>query len=73
MSDFKVRIASIPTREYVVAEIFYNHEQWVEISQEMGEFVIRFYSPDEGDYWEFSCDEALEVLEKAKKRLKGEG
>ena len=71
MSNFEVIIASLPTREYVVAEIYYNDEQWVEISQETGELRIQFYSPLRGGYWEFSCEEALQVLERAKKRLLG--
>ena len=69
MSNFEIKIASIPTRENLVAEIFYKHEQWIEISQETDELLIRFYSPTEGDFWEFSCDEALQVLDQAKKKL----
>ena len=71
MSNFRIEVADIPTRENLVVEIFYKYEQWVEISQETEEVLIRFYSPDEGDFWEFSCDEALQVLNQAKKRLLG--
>ena len=69
MSDFRIEVADIPTRENLVAEIFYKGEQWVEISQEHGELIIQFYSPEEDDYWEFPFNEAMEALEKAKKKL----
>ena len=69
MSNFEIEVASIPTRENLVAEIFYKDEQWVEISQETGELLIQFYSPNHGDYWEFSFDEAIQALKQAKKKL----
>jgi hypothetical protein len=71
VSNFEIEIASIPTRDKLVAEIFYKHEQWVEISQETDELIVRFYSPDEGNCWKFNLDEALEVLQKAKLKLLG--
>lgn len=70
-SKFEIVIASLPDRERVVAEIFYENVQWVEISQETDELVIQFYSHPEQIYWEFSYDEALEVLNQGKKKLVG--
>ena len=69
LDSFRITVASLPDRENLVAEISYKGEQWVEISQETGEFLIQFYSPDDDDYWEFSFNEAMEVLEKAKEKL----
>jgi hypothetical protein len=67
---FTIKIASLPYRENLVAEIYYNHEQWVEISQEPNDLlIVQFYSPLEGKYWEFNLDEALDALQEAKKRL----
>ncbi|MEI6241893.1 MAG: hypothetical protein WCP39_00620 [Chlamydiota bacterium] len=67
---FSIKIASLPYRENLVAEIYYNHEQWVEISQETNDLlIVQFYSPLEGKYWEFDLEEALEVLQTAKKKL----
>lgn len=40
MPNFEIKIAIIPTRENLVAEIFYKHEQWIEISQETDELLI---------------------------------
>ena len=70
---FRITIASLPDRENLVAEILYKGVQWVEISQETEELTIQFYSHPRQRYWEFLLDEALEVLEKAKKRLLGLG
>ena len=71
--NFVIKVGSVPHREELVAEIYYNHEQWVEISQEQGSLIIRFYPPLVGRCWEFSLDEALEALEGAKKRMLGLG
>lgn len=68
LNNFRVVIASLPNRENCVCEIYYNHVQWVEISQETEETIIQFYSHPDQDYWEFPLDVALQVLEKAKRR-----
>ena len=73
MEKFCITIASLPNRENLVAEIFYENVQWVEISQETEELIIQFYSHPRQEYWEFPLDEALEALEKAKKRFLGMG
>ena len=69
MEKFQITVASLPDREQLVAEIFYEGVQWVEISQETNEFIIQFYSHPMKKYWEFSFEEALKALELAKKRL----
>ena len=42
---FNITIASLPNRERVVAEICYNNELWIEISQETDELSIQCYPP----------------------------
>lgn len=69
MENFCITIASLPNRENLVAEIFYEGVQWVEISQETNETMIQFYFHPRQDYWEFILDDALEALTQAKKRL----
>lgn len=70
MEKFRITIASLPDRERLVAEILYEGVQWAEISQETGdEVVIQFYPHPRKKYWEFSYNEAMEVLEKAKTKL----
>lgn len=73
MEKFRITIASLPDRECLVAEILYEGVQWAEISQETGELIIQIYLPSDKKYWEFPLEEALEAVEKAKKRLLGIG
>lgn len=53
LDGFVVKIASIPHREELVAEIYYNHEQWVEISNESNQLIMQFYSPLEKNIGNF--------------------
>lgn len=69
MEKFRITIASLPDREQLVAEILYDGVQWAEISQETDDLMIQFYSHPRKKYWEFSLEEAMEALERAKKRM----
>lgn len=66
---FSIKIASDTDRENVFAEIYYNEEEWAEISQEGEQPLIVFFPPLQGKYWEFPLEEALEAIAEAKKRL----
>lgn len=68
-NNFRIIIASLPYRKNCVCEIYYNQEQWVEISQEGAEVIIQFFAPMSKEYWEFPLETALEVLQKAKQRF----
>ncbi|NGX43352.1 MAG: hypothetical protein K940chlam7_01647 [Chlamydiae bacterium] len=68
-NNFRVTVVSLPDRESLVAEIYYDAVQWVEISQERGELVIQFYHHPLKDYWEFSFEEAMKILHEAKQEL----
>lgn len=70
MNKFRITVASLPDRENLVAEISYDGFQFAEISQETDhQLVIQFYRHPKNEYWEFSYNEILEIIEKAKKRL----
>lgn len=69
MEKFCITIASLPDRERLVAEILYEGVQWAEISQETDEVVVQFYTHPRKKYWEFTYDEAIQILEKAKNKL----
>ena len=72
MEKFRITIADLPDREFLVAEILYEGVQWAEISQEKGdELIIQFYPHPRVKHWEFSYDEALKVLKDAKGKLLG--
>lgn len=72
MEKFRITVASLPDREYLVSEIIYDGIQWAEISQETENLVVQFYAHPRQRYWEFSLDEAIRALEKAKEKLLGE-
>ena len=69
MEKFRITIASLPDREYLVSEILYDGVQWAEISQETNKLIVQFYPHPRQEYWEFSLDEAMEALQQAKKEL----
>ncbi len=70
MEKFRIAIASLPDREHLVAEIFYEGVQWAEISHEKDdELIIQIYPHPRENCWEFLCNEALQILEDAKNKL----
>ncbi len=69
MRKCRITISSLPDRENLVAEISYNNIQFAEINQEADELKIQFYPHPKEGFWEFSVDEILNSIEKAKKRL----
>jgi hypothetical protein len=70
-SRMSVDIASPPDREKLVAELFYDREQWAEINQDSGTLRLELYPRRDGKPWDLPFDEALAVLQTAKERLIG--
>ena len=69
-NEWEIVICDMPDREELVAEIWYRNKYWAEISAEIpNQFVIQVYNNSSGKYWEFSYEEAMEVLQEAKNRL----
>lgn len=66
---FSIKIANDSDREHVFAEIYYNEEEWAEISLEGDSPLIAIFPPLKGKYWEFPLEDALEVIEEAKNEL----
>lgn len=71
MDKFEILIGSVPDRERVVAEIYYDKMYWAELSQEDKELVAQFYPHPTEKYWEFPLEEALQILQMAKAELLG--
>ncbi len=71
MSKFRITVGSCPDRENLVADIFYEGVQVIEISNENKEILIQVYSYKSKDknYWEFSLDEFQKIVEEAKRKL----
>ncbi len=69
MGKFEITVGSLPDKNNLVADIFYENIQVAEISNENKELLIQIYCYKDKDYWEFSLDEFQKVVEKAKQRL----
>jgi hypothetical protein len=69
MEKFEIEILNYLNKKLPVAEVYYNQNQWAEISSREGELIIHFYTPSGMKYWEFSLEEAIQILNKAKDRL----
>lgn len=68
--SFVIEIASVPDRDEVVAEIWYNDEMVAEMRQDNGETILEIYGKESGAPWSFKLQEWLRALDEAEKRLK---
>lgn len=66
MSKFNIELSSVPDRENLVAEIWYEKKMVAEVNKEIEKFVIEFYLDGKIS---FMLDEFFEVLENAKRRI----
>mgnify|MGYP003585637291 CR=1 FL=1 len=66
MSQFKIEISSVPDKEKLVAEIWYNDIMIAEINQETKELLIEFFVAENIS---FPLDDFLKILEIAKSKL----
>ena len=69
MEKFKIEIASLPNRDELVAEIFYENLQFAEIFYENNKLMIEFYGYEKKDIWLFSFHQIMGILEEAKQKL----
>jgi hypothetical protein len=69
-TNWETIISYPPDKEEPIAEIYYKNEQCFEINYEdYGFFVVKIFNNEDGNFWEFSYDESIEGLQKAKNRL----
>ena len=66
MSKFNIELSSVPDRENLVAEIWYENKMVAEVNKETEKFVIEFCLDEKKS---FMLDDFLEVLENAKRRI----
>lgn len=66
----RVEIASPPDREYLVAPLMVEHEQWAEVDQESGSLTIEFYPRRDGQPWRLGFEEVVAALVEAQQRLR---
>lgn len=69
MKKFEIEILNYFDRDEIVAEIYYNHVQWAEISLLNKEVSVQFYSHPSDKCWIFSYEQAIKSLEQAKNKL----
>ena len=69
MMKMEIKIASLPDRENLVAELWYDKVQWCEISQELNELILEIYPSLTGKPWTFQFEEVLEFLQRAERRM----
>ena len=66
MSKFNIELSSVPDRENLVVEIWYENKMVAEVNKETEKFVIEFCLDEKIS---FMLDEFLEVLENTKRRI----
>jgi len=72
MNYLSVSIASVPDRENVVAELWYQDQLWGELSYENNEFKLEIYPSSKGDAWNFNYEKVLQSIINAKEKLVNE-
>jgi hypothetical protein len=68
----KSKIAVIITsteKEQLVAKLWYDNEQWAELSQEHGELQLEIYPKASGQAWKVRYADMIEAIQEAKERL----
>lgn len=70
-SKMRICISSPPDREKLVAELFFEDEQWAELNQEGESLILEIYPKRSGEPWQFHFEEMLETLKESKQKLVG--
>lgn len=71
-NKLEISIASPSDREKLVAEIFFDKEQFAELNQENGILTLEFYPRKDGEFWRLDFDQAINSLVEARQKLIGE-
>jgi len=64
-----ITIASVPDREGLVAELWYDNEQWEEIFQESDRLRLALYPNPNQTFWDFDTEDAAKAIREAGKRV----
>lgn len=67
----RICISSPPDREKLVAEIFFDEEQWGELNQEQGLLILEIYPRRDGKPWVLEPEVVVSALREAEERLRG--
>lgn len=69
MSKIRIVIASVPDRDKLVAELWFGDAQWAELSNDLGDLILQIYANPTGQPWEFSPEDVVDSLQRAKSAL----
>jgi phage pi2 protein 07 len=64
-----ITVASVPHREYPVAEVWYGDCMWAEVHQENGVLGVDFYPNPDGGPWRFEHKQVMAALTEAQAKL----
>ena len=68
--SFVVEIASVPDREELVAEVWWDDEMVAEVQRTVGRgFQLDIYAKESREPWSFNLQDWLSVLAEAQRRL----
>jgi hypothetical protein len=70
-TQWRICISSPPDREELVAEIFFDDQQWAELNQEDTALELEVYPRADGQTWKIPYHQVILALEEAKKKLVG--
>jgi hypothetical protein len=69
----EIKIASVPHREKLVAELWYGDEAFCELSIDTGDLIACVFPNSQGEPLEFQYDDLIAFLEEGKRKLLGKG
>jgi len=69
MPTFRIELASVPDREYLVAEISLSEELFAELRWDAGRVLVQVFPRASGACWEVSLEELQRILALARDRL----
>lgn len=64
-----LKVASTRNQENLVAQLWYENEQWGEISQKLGELELEIYPQSNGHSWNLRYEEVVKIIQEAKNKL----
>lgn len=73
MNSFHITVASVPDREELVAEIFFDDVQVAELNTEFGDLLIELYPRPDRKAWCLDAEQFLQAVVEAKIALLGKG
>lgn len=68
----EITLNTVPDKEGEIAMLWDGAEQWGEINQHNGNLTLVIYPRRNGEPWEMSLDDALNLLKQAASNLLGE-